>query len=464
VNELRSIRQGGMGVYTSDWYLSKTVSKLGGFGTISGVELGRVMARILQRGDPGGHFKRALSHFPFPDVAEEVFNAFYVEGGIPEDKPFKTVPMFTINPSNFLINLTICANFAFVWLAKEGHNNPITINYLTRIAMPHIYAITGAMLGNVDYITMGAGIPDQISRVILAITEGRDVKYRVPVIGKNIAHYEMSFNPDDYFGKYLPLQKRPGFIPIVGSNALASFFADEKRFPRGSIDGLAVVKWTTGGHHSLPRKNQPTYGELDEVDYFKIAKLGLPFWIGGSCASPEKLAWAQSVGATGIQVASIFALCDESKLDPELKRIARKLGYEGTLRIRIDMRISSTGFPFKIAELEGTISEEEVYKNRCRKCNIGALVSLYEKPDGTIGYRCPSEPVEEGYVRKGGKIEDTVGRGCLCNFLMSTVKLGNRGEPPGVTLGIDYSFLNKLMKNAGGTYTAEDAMNYLLSR
>ncbi len=42
--------------------------------------------------------------------------------------------------------------------------------------------------------------------------------------------------------------------------------------------------------------------------------------------------------------------------------------------------------------------------------------------DGQIGYRCSAEPVEN-YVAKGGKIEDTVGRKCLCNTLMANIGL-----------------------------------------
>ncbi len=435
---------------------------------MSGVVLERVMARILQQGDPDGNLRRALSHFPFPPVAQKVLRTYYEEGGIPHGTPYKGVPVFSVNPSNLLIALTICANFAFVWLAKEGHENAISINYLEKVNLPHIYAITGAMLAGVDIITMGAGVALQIPKVVDDISSGRTASYRVPVIGKNITSYTMSFNPESFFEGKLPPLKRPGFLPIIASNLLADIFM--QRLPEGSVHGFVIEEWMAGGHNAPPRKlilNEhgeplPIYGEKDVVDYRRIAELGLPFWPAGARASPEMLKWALSMGATGIQVGSIFGLSDESDMDFEIKRKIRHLGFEGKLIIRTDMRISPTGFPFKVAVLDGTISEPTVYEARCRVCNQGALVSLYEKSDGTIGYRCASEPVDR-FIAKGGNEADTVGRGCICNALSVTGGIGDYGEAPVVTLGDDLSFLKRIMATAQSSYSAQDAIKFLLS-
>lgn len=465
---LPRIIQGGMGVNISGWLLARTVSMLGQQGTVSGVALEKILSRILQRGDPGGHMRRALSHFPFPHIAQKVLDAFYVEGGIPKGALLRNVPVFTTKPSDFLISLTVCGNYAFVWLAKEGHNNPVSINYLEKIAIPHVYAITGAMLAGIDLITMGAGIPLQIPEVLDNLAAGKTANYRVPVIGDNITGYTMSFNPKEFFGGELPPLKRPGFIPIIASNLLASIFM--KKLPKGSIQGFVVEEPTAGGHNAPPRKvildkkgkPLPIYGSKDEVNYPLLAKLGLPFWIGGSYASPEKLKWALEQGAAGIQAGSIFALCTESDMDPEIKTKIRRLGFDGKLNVRTDMLISPTGFPFKVVILDGTISEQDVYQSRIRICDQGALTSLYERPDGNIGYRCASEPLNI-FLSKGGNAQELVGRGCLCNGLISTAGLGNPNEPPVVTLGDDVSFLKKIMTSAESTYSAEDAINFLLS-
>ena len=465
---LPKIIQGGMGVNISDWPLARAVSLLGERGTLSGVVLERLITRILQKGDSGGHIRRALSNFPFPGIAKTIIEKFYVEGGIPKGTSFKATPVFTVNPSNLLICLTVCANYAFVWLAKENNPNPISINYLEKVAMPHVYAITGAILAGVDFVTMGAGIPLQIPKLLDDIVEGREATYRVPVIGKNITSHTFSFNPAKFFGAPMPIMKRPGFVPIIASNLLANIFMN--KLPAGSVQGFVVEEPTAGGHNAPPRKiifndrgePEPTYGKKDIVDYPKLAELGVPFWIGGSYASPEKVKWALSVGAKGIQAGSIFALSEESGMRPDIRRKIRKLGFEGKLSVRTDMRISPTGFPFKVVNLEGTISESDVYAARTRICDQGELVSLYERPDGNIGYRCASEPFED-FVRKGGDPKELNGRGCLCNGLITTANLGDEEEPPIVTLGDDVSFLPFLMANTDSSYTAAQAIKYLLS-
>src|ERR1035441_7937687 len=66
------IIQGGMSVAVSNWRLANAVSRLGQLGVIGGTALADVLARRLQDGDPGGHMRRALAHFPFPEMADRV--------------------------------------------------------------------------------------------------------------------------------------------------------------------------------------------------------------------------------------------------------------------------------------------------------------------------------------------------------------------------------------------------------
>jgi tRNA synthetases class I (C) catalytic domain len=65
------------------------------------------------------------------------------------------------------------------------------------------------------------------------------------------------------------------------------------------------------------------------------------------------------------------------------------------------------------------------YKERPRLCDLGYLRRAYRRADGRLDYRCPSEPVND-YVRKGGRAEDTVGRKCLCNALVTNIGMGQR--------------------------------------
>ena len=92
------IIQGGMGVAVSNWRLARAVARNGQLGVVSGTLLAVVQARLLQRGDPGGHLRRAFDAFPLPALADRVWRTYYVPGGLPAGAPFKPVPMPTLAP------------------------------------------------------------------------------------------------------------------------------------------------------------------------------------------------------------------------------------------------------------------------------------------------------------------------------------------------------------------------------
>lgn len=463
----REIIQGGMGVYVSHPFLARRCSMSDNvLGTVSCTASGHVMARILQLGDSGGHYRRALSHFPFPEVAKRIIQTYFVEGGIPLEKKFKSVPAFSLQPRDDLVELTVASSFAFVWLAKEGHLGPVSMNLLEKIQIPLIYQILGAMLAGVDYVTMGAGITLQIPGVLDELSRGGAVSYRVSVEGGKDGTETIGFNPRDFFRAELPELKRPGFLPIVSTHVLAELMT--KRLVAGSIQGFVIERPIAGGHNAPPRgklvlseAGEPVYGQRDEVEFDRLRALGLPFWIGGGFASPQGLAKAKALGAVGIQAGSIFALCEDSGLKPAYRRELRRLGYRGELVIRTDPRASPTGYPLKVAQVAGTQSDPVVYEARERVCDLCALTVAYRRDDDTVGFRCPGEPVDS-FIRKGGKIEETVGTRCLCNGLLSATGLGSPGEKPIFTLGDEVSFLRHLMRDENDSYTAEDAIAYLL--
>lgn len=455
--------QGGMGVGVSGWKLAKAVSTSGGVGTLSGTAVSQLLIDTLQRGDLDGNFRRALSHFPFPKIMQMVMDYYFVEGGIEKSKKSRTGPMFSLDSSKLFIAVTICANFAFVWLAKEGHSNPVLINYLEKIQVPHIYSICGAMLASVDGVVMGAGIPKEIPRIIDEILENKEVSYPINVIGMPGNSIPVKWNPTEFFDSLLPKLQRPVFFPIVSSHVLAMRLL--KSNPT-KIGGFIVEAPTAGGHNAPPRGKlelnelgEPIYGSRDEVSWEEMKKLGVPYWIAGSVASSNGLTQAIQFGAAGIQAGSIFAFSNESGILENLKGEIRRLGYLGSVRVFTSPVASPTGFPFKILPLVSTLSEKEVYETRKRNCSLGYLREAVFQ-NGKIVFRCSAEP-EKDYVRKGGKLEDTVGRVCLCNALCATV--GARvGELPVVTSGDDLSFLKKLMKSEWDSYSAEQAVRYIL--
>jgi nitronate monooxygenase len=461
-----------MGIGVSGWRLAREVSKTGHLGVVSGVGITQVFARNLQNGDIGGHMRRALEHFPTPEIAQRVLKKYYVEAGRAAKERFRQLPKFTIKPPRELTELCVCASFTEVWLAREGHDNPVGMNLLEKIQMQHLPSLYGAMLAGVAYVLMGAGIPTQIPGALDTLALHQPSSYRLSVDGAGPEDdFRSTFDPSTILPLGAAPLKRPQFLAIISSATLGLMLKNKSS---GVVNGFVVESPTAGGHNAPPRgkaqfneRGEPIYGERDLVDFAKMRELDLPFWLAGSYAKPERWQEVMATGAQGIQAGSIFALCDESGLVPAIRKELRRAAYRKELNIVTDARASSSGFPFKVAALPGSLADQGVFEARTRICDIGYLQSLYKKEDGTIGYRCSAEPTEV-YVAKGGKLEATEGTKCLCNGLMADIGLpqvfkDGDFERPLVTLGDDYSFLPHLMKDENDSYSARDAIKYLES-
>ena len=469
---LPTIIQGGMGVAVSDWRLAKTVSELGYLGVVSGTGLGTILIGRLRGGDPGGHIRRALSQFPFQEPVQRILDNYYVpEGG--RIRPYERPPMWTLKPSNSINALTVIANFVEAFLAKEGHNNPVGINLLEKIQLPTMASLYGAMLAGVNIVLMGAGIPIQIPGILDKLARHQVASYRLDIVGSSPDDdYRLDFDPEVIFPgitEKIGTLNHPHFLPIISSVVLARALIKRAT---GRIDGFVIEAPIAGGHNAPPRgslqindKGEPIYGEKDEVDLDKIEKLGLPFWLAGGYGSPDRFQEALSMGAAGIQVGTAFAFCNESGLDNRIKQALIQKVLRGEASVRTDPIASPTGFPFKIVELEGSVSEKEIYEARPRNCDMGYLRHLYKQENGRIGYRCPAEPVEH-YVKKGGALEDTVGRYCLCNNLFGSVSVhkylkDGYIEPPVVTSGDEFVNIGQFIKPGESSYSAGDVIDHL---
>ncbi len=471
LEKLPVIIQGGMGAGVSNWCLAKAVSQQGQIGVVSGTALEIIIARRLQAGDSDGSVRRALSNFPWPDMVQRVLDTYFLPGGKSADEPFKLTTTPTLKMNRPCMELMVVGNFVEVFLAKEGHKGLVGINYLEKIQLPTLPSLLGAILAGVDFIIMGAGIPISIPGILDGLSCWEKVELKLHV-EDNPQHfnYIQHFNPKDFFPGELPKLSRPNFLAIVSSDIIAKIMM---RKATGRVDGFIVENHTAGGHNAPPRKvdssnkNLPMqFGQKDVPNLTKINKLGKPFWLAGGYASPEKLKEAVNFGAAGIQVGTVFAYCNESGIIPEIKQEVLQQCIKGKLRVFTDFQASPTGYPFKLIRLNNTITSMDMDPGRERICDICYLRQLYAKSESEIGYRCPAEPVNN-YVLKGGTVDETLGKHCLCNGLLATIGLGqirkDGNELPVITSGEDFSSIIKIIKNSNLKYSAADVIDYLKS-
>jgi nitronate monooxygenase len=369
------IIQGGMGVGVSNWRLAQTVSRLGQLGVVSGTALDSLFVRRLADGDLGGYMRRGLDAFPFPDMAKRIWAEYFTPGGKPADAPYPVIPMHQRNSPRKVIELCMVSNFVEVFLAKEGHKNPVGINFLEKVQMPHLASIYGAMLAGVGYVLMGAGIPLHIPGVLDAFAAHHMAEYKLQVTGALPGQDTfMRLDPAEYAEGPLPILHRPRFLAIVSSNTLATTML---RRASGRVDGLVIETPTAGGHNAPPRgklqlneAGEPVYGERDQVNIAELRALGVPFWMAGGYGNPEKLREALDEGAAGIQVGTAFAFSRESGMRADLKKTLIGQAVAGTGQVFTDPVASPTGFPFKVAQLEGTSSAFNIYQERKRVCDL----------------------------------------------------------------------------------------------
>jgi len=466
--KLPELIQGGMGVGVSHWRLAKEVSRAGQLGVVAGTAVSTLLVRRLQQGDPGGHMRRALSAFPHRPTAQEILDGYFIEGGKTEDQPYRLSALPSLKPSLESQRLNVAAGFVEVFLAKEGVEGIVGINLLEKLQMSNLGVLYGAMLAGVDYVLMGAGIPKEIPGVLDSLSRGESVSLKVA----SSAALSVTFDPKEVFSQGIAAGlKRPKFLAIVSSVVLAQHLQSKAT---GIVDGFVVEGPTAGGHNAPPRgplrlsdKGEPIYGPKDEFDFEQMNLMESPYWMAGGYGSPEKLSEAKRRGAVGIQVGTPFAFCEESGLSSALKaRALKQIWADESLHVFTDPLASPTGFPFKVLPMAGTLSDDEIYGDRPRRCDLGFLRQVKTWEDGRVAYTCPAEPISH-FVKKGGKDEECSGRKCLCNALLANVGLGQHqsdgyDEVPLLTSGDDLSSIRHFLKEGGLTYGAKQVVSYLI--
>ncbi len=320
------IIQGGMGVGVSNWRLAQAVSKLGQLGVVSGTALDSVFVRRLADGDQGGHMRRGLDAFPFQEMAKRIWQEHFVPGGKSPDAPYKALPMHQKNDSRKLVELCMVSNFVEVFLAREGHDNPVGINYLEKVQIPHLPSIYGAMLAGVGYVLMGAGIPLHIPGVLDAFAAQHAAEYRLAITGAAQGQFANLDTPM----RLDPAEYAEGPLPALGPAQISGHcfvkhagrdHAAPRQRPRGWAGNReshgrraqCAPTWQT----ALNAAGEPLYGERDQVNIADLRALGVPFWLAGGYGSAAKLREALDQGATGVQVGTAFAFSRESGMEAD---------------------------------------------------------------------------------------------------------------------------------------------------
>jgi len=459
-----------MGVAVSSWRLASQVARAGQLGVVSGVALDSVLTRRLQDGDPGGHMRRALAAFPVPAIADRAIKRYFLPHGRAEGQPYSPIPRLAVNQGRRSQELAVLGNFVEVWLAKDQHEGLVGINYLEKVQLATPAAAYGAMLAGVDYVLMGAGLPRDIPRLLDQLTHHSTLEFPVTVAGAEPGTFSVSLDPVALLGVQLPPLVRPKFLAIVSAHVLAEYLARDQSI---RPDGFVVEGPLAGGHNAPPRgklalneAGEPQFGPRDYADLAKVAAIGLPFWLAGAYGTPEGLVAARATGAAGIQVGTLFALSTDADFEPAIRDALVSGVADGSLSVTTNLRGSPTGFPFKVAKLEGSLSEPETVQARPRLCDMGFLGVPFLRDNGTLGHRCAAEP-ERQFTRKGGAEGEADGRLCLCNALMANVGLGQTRatgyvEKPLITLGADLDGPRRLAALHPDGWNAHQALAWLL--
>jgi nitronate monooxygenase len=120
----------------------------------------------------------------------------------------------------------------------------------------------------------------------------------------------------------------------------------------------------------------------------------LPFWLCRRLCNSRKSKRGDLCGAQGVQVGSLFALANESGFTKENRSSILTSLADPTMRVMTDASASPTGFPFKVIQNNQTLSNDNLYKERTRICDLGYLRTMFQREKGGIGYRCPAEPLD----------------------------------------------------------------------
>lgn len=450
--------QAGMGIHISSARLANATSRLGALGVVSGAALRHIVLEDIRSSDTEAIDLAKL--FPVASYVEEALA--YMPGG---KKHKHAIPVDTPDPRHNALprRLSAIAAFVEVMRAKRGHHGKIGINIMWKCPLTALPSIYGAMLAGVDALLCGAGVPMELPDIVARIRAGQNMEY-MPLTGTG-TNVRLDIDEDTKEVHHIwDSLKAPKLLPILSNFAFSKRILETwlKKYQTSPF-AFILENHAAGGHNAPPR-NKSTFGDDDDIEtYFKkVLSLDLPIYIAGAFengGTREEFETWTARGAYGVQVGSRFALCEESGMRDDLRKQILERNRNGGVEIKTDHQASPTGYPIKIAQLPGTISEKALWQARQRVCNKKYLVRSHfqEQSDGTTKetYICAAMSPEE-YARLGGDPAETEGKVCLCNGLLSTAGYYQDIENASVTLGMSGQHITR-------NYSAREVVEDILT-
>ena len=353
-----------MGVGVSGWRLARAVSQAGQLGVVSGTGLDTVFVRRLQDGDPGGHLRRAAAQFPIPGVAADALARWFLPDGR-GGAAYRALPMYRQGATRERELVTMLACFVEVWLAREGHDGVIGMNLLTKIQLPTLSSLYGAMLAGVDVVLMGAGIPREDPR---GPGRPRGAPPGDPATGRGgggsrsrRGHAPGPRRPSP--GADVPL-RRPLFLAIIASALARARARTQSQRPRGRVRHRGAhrrrsQRAATRRSGGSPSAATPSTASATSWTSRRSSSSG--------CRSGSRVATA----ARGVSRrhapraprASRWAPRSPSAMSlaspPNCKSSVLDHAARGGVDVVTDAHASPTGFPFKVARWCGRSGERD---------------------------------------------------------------------------------------------------------
>jgi NAD(P)H-dependent flavin oxidoreductase YrpB (nitropropane dioxygenase family) len=208
------------------------------------------------------------------NIGQKICERYFIEGGKSSTDRFKNAPRqivrgpdgsnliplpgqtatsIPLKLSKNIVELLIITGFAEVWLAKEGHNGNIFINFLKKVELPLVYTMYGAMLADVDGIIVGAGNPDGLPAICSHLVNHEAVDIDLSVMYREPGEsFYVPFSPRSIVDGKLAQKtlRRPAFLGIASlENLVKSLAQSQSEAP----DGFIIEHHTAGGHNAGPQ-------------------------------------------------------------------------------------------------------------------------------------------------------------------------------------------------------------------